>query len=263
MTGQGRNADFGMDPVVSSGARSMSAIAATNLLVLAGGFGTRLSSVLTDLPKPLAPVGGKPFLHLQLRHWIGQGLRSFVFLLHHRADLIIDFLGEERNALLRHCDVRWVIEPSPLGTGGAVAHAVEHLDIRGDFLVTNADTWLGTGVAELMAVESPAMAVVRVEEAGRYGSVRFDSDMHVTEFAEKCKMGGPGWINAGLCRLSAASFGNWNHRAFSLETQSFPMWASERALRAVPLATDFIDIGVPDDYFRMCRWTDSRRTEDL
>lgn len=233
------------------------------LLVLAGGFGTRLSSVVTDVPKPLAPVCSRPFLYLQLQHWIDQGLMSFVFLLHHQAELIVDFLSDERDDLLRGCDVRWLIEPTPLGTGGAVAYAVEQLNIDGEFLVTNADTWLGSGVAELLTVGSPAIAVVKVEHAGRYGSVRLDSEMHVTDFVEKSSTSEPGWINAGLCRLNAKLFENWNHQPFSLEAQSFPAWAAAGSLRAVPLATDFIDIGIPDDYFRMCRWIESNKARNL
>ena len=62
------------------------------MLVLAGGFGTRLQSVLANVPKALAPIGDTTFLHLQIEHWIAQGLRSFVFLLHHQAEQIITFL---------------------------------------------------------------------------------------------------------------------------------------------------------------------------
>jgi len=147
------------------------------LLVLAGGFGTRLQSALAGVPKALAPVGTVPFLRVQIESWIGQGIKSFVFLLHHQADLIIDFLEKERadpQGLLQACEVSWVIEPSPMGTGGALAYAVGQLGISGEFLVTNADTWLGTGMREVALVGSPTMAVVRVEDAGRYGSVQCD-----------------------------------------------------------------------------------------
>jgi D-glycero-alpha-D-manno-heptose 1-phosphate guanylyltransferase len=95
------------------------------LLVLAGGFGTRLKTAVADVPKALAPVGGVPFLQLQIEHWLAQGLREFTFLLHHQADQIIAFLQAQQNGLLRDCQVDWLIEPVPMNTGGALAHAVK------------------------------------------------------------------------------------------------------------------------------------------
>ena len=115
------------------------------LMVLAGGFGTRLQTAVADVPKALAPIGDVPFLQLQLDHWLAQGLRGFTFLLHHQADQIIAFLQAHRFGLLKDCQVNWLIEPVPMDTGGAIAHAVKTLDLKDEFLVTNADTWLGGG----------------------------------------------------------------------------------------------------------------------
>jgi NDP-sugar pyrophosphorylase family protein len=229
------------------------------MFVLAGGFGTRLQSVVVEVPKALAPVGNVPFLHLQVEHWIAQGLNSFVFLLHHQADLIINFLKIEKARLLKDCEVQWLVEPTPMGTGGALAYAVEQLDFLGDFLVTNADTWLGKGCKEVCQFDAPAMAVVELSNAGRYGLVQLDDQNHVTAFNEKSSTHGPGWINAGLCRLNSELFKDWNHMPFSLEQISFPALAASGDLKAVPLSTDFIDIGIPDDYFRFCRWITADR----
>jgi len=200
------------------------------LLVLAGGFGTRLQSVVAEVPKALAPVGDVPFLHLQIEHWIAQGVRSFVFLLHHQADLIIRFLKREQDALLKDCDVQWLVEPTPMDTGGAVAYAVEQLNLPGDFLVTNADTWLGTGMREVRQAKAPAMVVVELSDASRYGQVQLDDQDHVTAFQEKSRSQGAGWINAGLCHLTAALFKDWNHRPFSLERISFSRLGHSRRL---------------------------------
>ena len=110
------------------------------LLVLAGGFGTRLQSVVAEVPKALAPVGKVPFLQLQIDHWKTQGINSFIFLLHHQADLVISFLQKEKKSgVLTGCEVFWLVEPMPMDTGGAVAHAVEQLQLTGNFLVTNAE----------------------------------------------------------------------------------------------------------------------------
>ncbi len=230
---------------------------------MAGGFGTRLQSVVAKVPKALAPVGNVPFLQLQMQHWKSQGIDSFTFLLHHQADLIISFLQKQKTDLFDDCEVKWLVEPTPMDTGGAVAFAVERLGLEGDFLVSNADTWLGTGCQELCQAQTPAMAVVELLEAGRYGQVRMDNNYNVRLFQEKGNHKGSGWINAGLCRLSAELFMNWNHQPFSLERISFPAWAACGKLKAVALDTDFIDIGVPDDYFRFCRWIESGKKINL
>jgi D-glycero-alpha-D-manno-heptose 1-phosphate guanylyltransferase len=224
------------------------------LLVLAGGFGTRLKSVVDAVPKALAPVGDVPFLHLQIEHWKKQGVKSFVFLLHHQADLVINYLKTEQNGLLKECELQWMVEPTPMDTGGAVAYAVEQLNLSGDFLVTNADTWLGTGVQDVCLANAPAMAVVQLNDASRYGCVQLDDQNNVTAFHEKSNSKGPGWINAGLCHLNADWFKGWNHLPFSLERISFPAMANRGELKAVVLQADFIDIGIPDDYFRFCCW---------
>jgi D-glycero-alpha-D-manno-heptose 1-phosphate guanylyltransferase len=233
------------------------------LLVLAGGFGTRLHSVVAVVPKALAPVGDVPFLYLQLDHWIAQGLRSFVFLLHHQADLVIRFLEEEQDGLLKGCEVQWIVEPAPMDTGGAVAYAVEQLGLTGDFLVTNADTWLGTGVQDVCQADAPTIAVIEISDAGRYGRVQLDDENHVTAFQEKSSSKGSGWINTGLCHLNAELFKDWNHRPYSLERTSFPAIAARHVLKAVVLHTDFIDIGIPEDYFRFCRWIESGKKVGL
>ena len=233
------------------------------MLVLAGGFGTRLQSAVTEVPKALAPVGKVPFLYLQIEHWIAQGLRSFVFLLHHQADLIIRFLETEKNGLLGDCRVSWVVEPAPMDTGGAVAYAVQQLNLKGCFLITNADTWVGTGVQEVLRSEAPSMAVLNLCDSSRYGRVQFNNEFYVTSFSEKNSTQNPGWVNAGLCQLNADLFKKWDGQPFSLERTTFPELASLGVLKVVPFQTDFIDIGIPQDYLSFCRWIESGRKNEL
>ncbi|MES2686070.1 MAG: sugar phosphate nucleotidyltransferase [Pseudomonadota bacterium] len=229
------------------------------LLVLAGGFGTRLRPAVSDVPKPLAPVMGRPYLAYMLESWCRQGVASFTFLLHHQASLIIDYLGvAQSSGVLAGATVRTLVEPQPLGTGGALAYAVQELAMENSFLVANADTWLGGGIAELSAAPAPAMAVIGVENSERYGHVRVESNK-ITAFEEKQHCSGPGLINAGLYHLHADMFRDWNGQSFSLERELFPKWVSANRLTAVSLETDFIDIGVPEDYFRFCRWIESQK----
>jgi D-glycero-alpha-D-manno-heptose 1-phosphate guanylyltransferase len=229
------------------------------MLVLAGGFGTRLRDVVSDVPKPLAPVGSTPFLHYQVQHWVAQGVSSFIFLLHHQADLVDRFIEERRDGLLAGCTVQSITEPKPLDTGGAVAYAVRKIGLEGEFLVSNADTWLGSGVRELGSAGADAIIVVRQADVSRYGEVEVDGAGFVSAFREKSDSSGGGWINAGICALRAEHFTCWTGQSMSLEKDVFPKLLAARLLRAVPLESDFIDIGIPEDYLRFCRWQEGGR----
>lgn len=234
------------------------------LLVLAGGFGTRLQSVIPGLPKPLAPVGGRPFLSLQIEQWISQGVRSFIFLLHHRADLIIEFIKNEQNDLLRDCQVQYVVEPTPMGTGGAIAYALKKLGIKDDFLVTNADTWLEVGIKQMMEAYSPALLTVYTDDVGRFGEILFNNQMQILAFTEKKnEHANSGWINAGLYRMNVSIFAGRNLKKFSLEEIVLPDLVKSNSLQAVPVSAKFIDIGIPEDYDQFCHWIDSGKLSGL
>ena len=234
-----------------------------DMLVLAGGFGARLREVVSDVPKPLAPINGVPFLHYQIEHWVAQGVRSFIFLLHHQAEHVRQFLEKNRQELFHGCLVRSIVEPQPLDTGGAVAYAVQCLGLKGEFLVANADTWLGSGVRELIVAGADGMAVARQADVSRYGQVDFDGAGFVSAFREKGASKGAGWINAGLCVLGAKHFAAWGGQRLSLEKEVFPTLVEKRLLRAVPLESEFIDIGIPEDYRRYCRWQSLNRQGSL
>jgi D-glycero-alpha-D-manno-heptose 1-phosphate guanylyltransferase len=228
-------------------------------MVLAGGFGSRLKTAVPNIPKALAPVGDVPFLQLQLVQWLDQGLCEFTFLLHHQAEQIISFLKVQQSGLLKNCKINWLIEPMPLDTGGAVAFGVRELKLGDDFLLANADTWLGGGVKDILKSTAPAIVIVNKSDVSRYGEVQFDNYNCVTAFTEKNTHRMPGWINAGLCHMHADLFKEWNGRPFSLERDLFPKLVKNRSLSAVLLKSDFLDIGVPEEYHRFCRWVEAGR----
>lgn len=233
------------------------------MLILSGGFGTRLKPLVDKVPKALAPVGQVPFIYFQIEHWIAQGLKSFVFLLHHQADQIVKFLELEKNGLLAGCQVSWIVEPTPMDTGGAIAYAVQQLDLDGSFLVTNADTWVSKGFQEVSQSAAPSIAVLGQSNACRYGQVKFNKDFYITSFIEKNGNQSFGWINAGLCHLNANIFKNWDGQPFSLEKNTFPALAESGEFKAIPLQTDFIDIGIPRDYLNFCEWIASGKKNEL
>ena len=216
-----------------------------------------------DVPKALMPVGSSSFLELQLENWLLQGINSFVFLLHHQADRITQYLHSVEGNLLAGCEMSIVEEETPLDTGGAIANAVKELALVGDFLVTNADTWLGAGIADMQKTNSPAIAVLHVDEGGRFGSVDFDESQAVIGFKEKDPLRTECWISAGMYRLNARLFADWSGNKYSIEREIFPQLLNEKKLRAVKIESDFIDIGVPEDYHRFCRWIDAGRSFPL
>jgi NDP-sugar pyrophosphorylase family protein len=136
------------------------------------------------------------------------------------------------------------------------------MNITGDFFVANADTWLATGIRELGRVVAPAIATVNVSDTSRYGAV-VKNDGLVRAFREKSESSGPGDINAGLYRLSADQFAGDEIRVGSFEVDVFPALVSQGALRMTHLKTDFIDIGIPADYFRFCEWIGSGKASAL
>ena len=233
------------------------------LLVLAGGFGTRLKAAVRDVPKALAPVFDKPFLQLQIELWVSQGIHNLTFLLHHQADQIIDFLKKQKSQYTDRCEFNWIIENKPLDTGGAVANAIKYLNYRGDFLVVNADTWLSSGINEISSVEAPALAVVKLENTDRYGRVFFDVNSRITSFKEKSKNSGAGWINAGLCKLNSKYFNEWHGDAFSMEKDLYGPLTNQGNIIAVKLHCDFMDIGIPKDYIKFCQWVKEGKLEKI
>ena len=234
------------------------------LVVLAGGFGTRLRELVTDVPKPLAPVAGKPFIVHLIEHWVEQDVKEFIFLLHFEASLIktilLELFSDER-----FCDIKhdMVVESKPLGTGGAILNAVSELGITDSFLVVNADTWLGYGFKELSLATPCALAAVSVPNSQRYGSLVFD-EHGISKFEEKSNSNGEAFISSGLYHLLPNIFDEFDSGSFfSLEEDIFPNLVSKNLLGVIKLETSFIDIGIPEDYLKFCKWIDNEKKNDL
>ena len=233
------------------------------MLILAGGFGKRLKNTIINLPKPMAPINGVPLLQLQLDHWIMQGQTSFIFLLHHQADIIIELLIERSRYFGSKINIDWVVEDTPMGTGGAVANAIKLYSLSGSILVTNADTWLDNGLKKIINNNSLAViAVVKVIDTRRYGSVSLNSKNRVLSFVEKQMSSNhpvSGVINAGLYKLPVSVFSGLGEVTFSLETEILPSISADHVLSAETLEVDFFDIGVPEDYYKFCEWHKGRK----
>jgi D-glycero-alpha-D-manno-heptose 1-phosphate guanylyltransferase len=225
---------------------------AQTCIVLAGGLGTRLRSAVADLPKCLAPVGARPFIELQIDTLLTAGIDDVVLALGYMADKVIDATqGIAGGARIRH-----VVEPRLLGTGGAVAFAMDRLELD-EVLVANGDTFLDGDLRGMLAPldrsagELLRMAVAKVPDRGRYGGVQVDTQSRVQGFLEKGEQG-PGWINAGLYRVHRSALPVARDGAYSLESEVLPGLVQRKAVTAQRMDGSFIDIGVPDDYYRFC-----------
>lgn len=222
------------------------------LFVLAGGKGSRLREAIGNTPKALASVNGIPFLELQILNWTQQGVSSFTFLIHHGAEYIIDFLKSVQDSGKVVFNFNYVIESQPLDTAGAVANALLELNYKGDFLLTNADTWINTGLQKMLTSHPPSMAVVYHPDAARFGSVSFDETRKVNNFFEKTGIHKPAWVNAGLWKFSSQQFKTWTGKPYSLERDLLPKLIKTKELTAVSLNAEFVDIGIPSDYRNFC-----------
>lgn len=222
------------------------------LVILAGGFGTRLQSILNGLPKTLANINGVPFLQYLLQNWINKGFNDFIFSLHFESKKIIDFLEIQK---LNHvnCSLRYIVEPTPMGTGGAISYLLEKVYIENSFFVINADTWIEDGYSILNEVDSSVIGLVEVDDVSRYGSVLLDENDFIIKFLEKQELKSKGYINAGVYKLSKFDFIDWDGKPYSLEKDFFRKLVVKKGLKAKKIETSFIDIGIPEDYFKFCK----------
>lgn len=234
------------------------------MLVLAGGFGSRLRSIVSDVPKPLAPVCGEPFLSYLIENYIIQGAREFVFLLHYEAKLIesmIKQLATKKN--FSNVKMTYIYENKPLGTGGSIKNAIKILNISEPFIAINGDTWLSTGFDDVASSRPNSLAAVNIADCARYGTLVVKNNI-VTAFLEKNVDKGEGLINAGLYHLAPDVFSSFADRmSFSLEKEVLPKISEYGGLEVVRLYSEFIDIGVPHDYLRFCEWICSGKTIEL
>jgi len=231
--------------------RPIPALAGTDVIVLAGGLGSRIRPVLADTPKILAPVAGRPFLDHLLRFLARHHARKVVLSLGHLADSVTAYLAGASPPL----PVETVIEDRPLGTAGAIGFARRAV-ASDPVLVLNGDTWIEIDFAAMLAAHRrwpgtlATIACVHVPGAGRYGRVELDEGGMIRRFCEKeTGPGGPALINAGVYLLSAGLMDDLARgRARSLEREVFPRLAPGTLRGFVADGRGFIDIGTPESY---------------
>jgi D-glycero-alpha-D-manno-heptose 1-phosphate guanylyltransferase len=224
-------------------------VAQIEAVILAGGFGTRLRSVLSDLPKPMAPVLGRPFLEWVVRYLTAQGILKI--------RISTGYLGEKIAAHFDRqpvdgVDVTCVAEPEPLGTAGGFLHAVGAGPQKPSaWLVLNGDS-LAFASIEAMAVllnrtgAEGVLLGVKMNDASRYGTLSVDADGGVAGFEEK--RSGAGLINAGVYMFRDRLLGRFPvQRSLSFETAVFPeLLGANIPLKVLETSGPFLDIGIPE-----------------
>lgn len=157
-----------------------------------------------------------------------------------------------QNTIFQNCFISYCIEPQPLGTGGAISFILSNQGINGRFLVVNADTLLNNGYFLVGQSVGNAIGLVSVPNVSRYGKVVFDETLSVTNFCEKSEISESGYINAGIYHLHNNLFDINSIHPYSLEMGLLPKLAEIKGMKAVLLESLFIDLGVPDDYYKVC-----------
>lgn len=218
-------------------------------VVLVGGRGTRLGHLTAELPKPLMPVAGRPFLAHLLLQLSAHDFRDIVLLAGYRADQIHAALGDGAALGVR---LTHRVEDRPLGTGGALAAAANVL--APGFLLVNGDTLFDFDLADFTArvTREPwlvRMALHAVPDTARYGAVEC-SEEGVTQFVEKSESGGQGVINAGYYWMRRDIVATIPPAPASLERDVLPRLVACGLVQGITFPGSFIDIGTPQDLAR-------------
>lgn len=216
-------------------------------IILVGGEGRRLQSVISDRPKPLAWVGGRFFLSHLLSWLHDAGVPKVVLAVGYRAEMVQEIYGNDYLGM----SIQYSLEASPLGTGGALREAAKQISTR-FFLALNGDSWcpilLQKLVADSVAINKAVCMVTQKEALSRYGQIKVAADGRVEQFAEKTKSDLPMVRNLGIYVFARTVFcGLENHSVFSLEEHLFPKLAEAGQLHAWDAGqTVFVDIGLPE-----------------
>jgi D-glycero-alpha-D-manno-heptose 1-phosphate guanylyltransferase len=220
-------------------------------IILAGGFGTRLQKVVSDVPKPMAPVNGRPFLEYVFRYIKHYKIKKAVLSVGFKAEAIQEHFGERFNDI----EIEYAFEHEPLGTGGAVKLALGYC-ASDNIVVLNGDTLFDADLHDMQKSHFAQAANVticlrKVPDVSRYGTVKVNEQFRITGFEEKQSASGEGYINGGIYLMRKDVFvGSALPAKFSLEKDFF-----EKAFRTMNMHGYvsngyFIDIGIPEDYQR-------------
>ena len=217
-------------------------------IILAGGLGTRLQPVISQIPKPMAPVSGKPFLQHILQWLDGNHISRVILSVGHKWEVIHHFFGNHFQGI----DLVYSVEDSPLGTGGAIALAMEKLT-NDSFFIINGDTFFNSGLDELIVFHRDgtfdlSILLKPMKDFDRYGTVEVNKQNRITAFNEKAPRK-EGLINGGIYLANRSISAHFPPvRVFSFEKDFLEAKCSELSFGGLISDHYFVDIGIPSDY---------------
>lgn len=224
-------------------------------VVLAGGLGTRLRSVVADVPKPMAPVANRPFLDYILHYLKAQGVTRVVLAVGYKWEVIRDRYAQPENAF--GLEIAYSVETEPLGTGGAIFQAAAEVTAD-EFFIINGDTSFQVPLAELKSLATAkdaemAIALKPIDNPDRYGTVETDADGRIQRFIEKgaSEVTAPYQINGGIYLMKKELTTRFDlPQKFSFEVDFMQQYLETVKVYGAAFDVPFIDIGIPDDFHR-------------
>lgn len=222
-----------------------------SVLVLAGGFGTRVRHLFPDTPKPLMPILGQPFLTWLLESVRHQGFKRVYLLAHFLSSELLDYCGSYRRGDI---SLEVIVEPEPLGTGGAITHALsQQPDISDEFIVMNGDTIFRSDLMSLIRARANgadiSMTGMHVDNADRFGTMVLNELGQLLAFKEKGQK--TGLVNLGVYGLHRSIFERLSFTSgnFSFEQDFLPAaLAAGLHISVERTESEFLDIGTEESF---------------
>ncbi len=223
----------------------------TEAIILAGGLGTRLKSIIQDTPKPMVLIHGKPFLSYLIDYVRDCGINRIILSVGYKYQDIQSFFSDKQG----DADLLYSIEDEPCGTGGGILKALNYTD-GSEVFVLNGDSMFRIDLSSfvtfhLLKHSSLSIALRRQQKTQRFGLVEINDQRQITGFIEKDRNISGGWINGGIYLINKPFFQeNSPAERFSLEIDFLPRCINLKQLYGYPVEGYFIDIGTPESYQR-------------
>ena len=218
-------------------------------IILVGGKGKRLKSILKDRPKPMAIVAGKPFVEWIILLLQRQGIRRIVMCTGHLSEVVEAYFKDSHNFGV---EIAISKDPFPLGTGGAIRHSLEKT-VSEHLLVLNGDSYRYFNCSKLLTMHreknaKASICLTQVDDCSRFGSVKIDENNMILEFVEKNQKSARGLVNSGIYLFEREIIERFpKDKKFSLEHELFPQLIG-KGLYGFLFSGDFIDIGTPESF---------------
>lgn len=216
-------------------------------IILAGGFGTRLAHIVSDVPKPMAPVYNKPFLEYILKYLTDSGIDKIIMAVGYKQEIIKEYFGSKYCS----CEIEYSSEDKPLFTGGAIKKALR-LCKENNIFVVNGDTFFNVNIQKMAIFHKEkksdlTLALKEMNNFDRYGTVEMNEKHRITSFKDK-KYTDLGKINGGLYLMNKELLDKMSEEKFSFETDFMEKYTEQFSMYGFFSQGYFIDIGVESDY---------------